>query len=180
MRTTAIAEGSKEFFEEIKIWPKIKKFSEPIKGIKVVDRTIDRVLNFFNQEKDMNLGYIVRNTIFKTTILKLIKKNKNIKLINNANLKKIFYKKNSILCEFGKIKIQSKLLIASDGKNSRVRNLLKTPIYEKNYNQKALVVNFHHTKNHNSIAYELFFNSGPLAILPTKKLKKNFYSSSVI
>ena len=34
MRTTAIAEGSKEFFEEIKIWSKIKKFSEPIKCYK--------------------------------------------------------------------------------------------------------------------------------------------------
>ena len=180
MRTTAISEGSREFFEEIKIWSKIKKYSEPIKDIKVVDRTFDRALNFFNQEKDMNLGYIVRNTIIKKTILKLIKKNKNIKLLHNVNLKTIYYKNNLILCELGKIKIQSKLLIASDGKNSKVRNLLKTPIYEKKYNQKALVVNFHHTKNPNSIAYELFFNSGPLAILPMQKLKKNFYSSSVI
>ena len=31
MRTTAIAEGSKEFFEQINIWSKIEKFSEPIK-----------------------------------------------------------------------------------------------------------------------------------------------------
>ena len=180
MRTTAIAEGSKEFFKEIKIWSKIKKFSEPIKDIKVIDRTIDRGLDFFNQKKNKNLGYIVRNIRIKNTILKLIKKNKNIKLLNNFNLKKILYKDNSILCDLDKIKIQSKLLIAADGKNSRVRNLLKTPIYEKKYNQKALVVNFHHTKNHNSVAYELFFNSGPLAILPMKKTKKNFYSSSVI
>ena len=180
MRTTAIAEGSKEFFEQINIWSKIEKFSEPIKDIRVVDRTIDRVLDFFNQEKNNNLGYIVRNNIIKTILLKLIKKNKNIKLCNNADLKNIYYKDNLILCDFDKIKIQSKLLIASDGKNSRVRTLLKTPIYEKKYKQKALVVNFHHTKNHNSTAYELFFNSGPLAILPMKKFKKNLYSSSVI
>ena len=180
MRTTAIAEGSKEFFKEIKIWPKLKKFSEPIKDIKVIDRTIDRTLDFFNQKKTKNLGYIVRNCRIKTTILKLIKKNKNIKLLNSFNLKRIFYKDNSILCDFDKIKVQSKLLIAADGKNSRVRNLLKTPIYKKKYNQKALVINLHHTKNHNSAAFELFFDSGPLAILPVKKIKKNFYSSSVI
>ena len=112
--------------------------------------------------------------------MKLIKKNKNIKLLHSINLKKILYKDNAILCDLDKIKIQSKLLIASDGKNSWVRNLLKTPIYEKKYKQKALVVNFHHTKNHNSIAYELFFKSGPLAILPMIKESKNNFCSSVI
>ena len=180
MRTTAIAEGSKEFFQQINIWSNIEKFSEPIKGIKVVDRTDDRVLNFFNQEKSNHLGYIVRNNNIKTTVLKLIKKNTNIKLFNSLNLKSIFYKDNSIICNFDKIYIKSKLLIAADGKKSKVRDLLKTPIYKKKYNQKALVINFHHTKNHNSTAYEIFYNSGPLAILPMRNLKKNLYSSSVI
>ena len=180
MRTTAIAEGSKEFFEQINIWSKIKKFSEPIKDIRVIDRNIDRVLDFVNQEKNRNLGYIVRNNIIKSTILKLIKKNKNIKLYNNVNLKNIFYKDNLILCDLDKIKVQSKLLIAADGKNSIVRTLLKTHVYKKKYKQKALVVNFYHTKNHNSTAYELFFDSGPLAILPMKKIKKNLFSSSLI
>ena len=180
LRTTAIAEGSKEFFEQINIWSKIEKFSEPIKTIKVVDRTIEKSINFLNQKQDRNLGYIIRNHNIKTAILKLIKKYKNIKLLNNVNLKNIIYKDSSIQCDLDKTKIYSKLLIATDGKNSQVRNLLKTPVYKKNYNQKALVVNFHHTKNHNSIAYELFFNSGPLAILPMKKYKKNLYSSSVI
>ena len=42
------------------------------------------------------------------------------------------------------------------------------------------MVNFHHTKNHNSTAFELFFNSGPLAVLPMKKILKNSFSSSLI
>ena len=58
--------------------------------------------------------------------------------------------------------------------------ILKLRFLKKNYKQKALVVNFHHTKNHNNIAYELFLKSGPLAILPMKKMKKNFYLSSLI
>ncbi|SVC82440.1 uncharacterized protein METZ01_LOCUS335294, partial [marine metagenome] len=89
LRTTAITEGSKEFFEQINIWSKIKKFSEPIKDIEVIDRGRKRALDFTNQKKDKNLGYIVRNIIIKAIILKLIKNNKNIKLLNNVNLKKI-------------------------------------------------------------------------------------------
>ena len=47
-RTTAIAEGSKLFFEELGIWKKIYKHCEKIKTIKVFDRNISRKINFNN------------------------------------------------------------------------------------------------------------------------------------
>ena len=43
-----------------------------------------------------------------------------------------------------------------------------------------MVVNLDHSKDHKNIAYELFFNSGPLAILPMPSNTKSFFSSSVI
>jgi len=49
LRTTAIAEGSKIFFEKINIWPQFSKYAEPIKYIKVVDRTENRKINFYNK-----------------------------------------------------------------------------------------------------------------------------------
>ena len=72
------------------------------------------------------------------------------------------------------------LLIASDGKNSFVRNFLKHHYFSKIYNQYALVANFLHSKNHNNTAYEIFFNSGPLAILPMLNSSKKYYSSSLV
>ena len=45
-RTTAIAEGSKLFFEELGIWKNIYKHSEKIKSIKVFDRNISRKITF--------------------------------------------------------------------------------------------------------------------------------------
>jgi len=180
LRTTAIAEGSKQFFEKIGIWKKINKFAQPIRDIKVIDRKPKNKIDFFNSNKNHNLGYIVRNTILKRIVLKSLQNKKNVKIISGQSLidikNNIFYTK----CFFEKIIVESKLLIATDGKNSKVRELLKTPIFKKSYNQKALVVNFHHTKNHNSTAFELFFKSGPLAILPMKKIKKNEFSSSLI
>ena len=180
LRTTAISEGSKYFLDRIKIWDKIKSFSEPIKDIKVIDRQKKTKIDFCNQAANHNLGYIIKNNIIKKILLEKLIKKKNIRLISNNNLKTIDHKQSSLICTFKEIKIDTKLLIAADGKNSKVRNIFRTPVYKKDYKQKALVVNFLHEKDHSSTAHELFFKSGPLAILPMKKNKKNIFSSSLI
>jgi len=180
LRTTAIAEGSKIFFEKINIWPQLSTYSEPIKYIKVVDRTENRKINFYNKNTSQYLGFIIRNIDLKNVVVDFLKTKKNIQLINNVNLRSLAYSDDFIHAICNKLTVKSKLIITADGKHSTVRNLLKTPIYNKSYNHNALVVNFHHTKNHNSTAYELFFNSGPLAILPMKKIKPHLFSSSII
>jgi len=180
LRTTAIAEGSKIFFEKINIWPQFSKYAEPIKYIKVVDRTENRKINFYNKNTSQYLGFIIKNIDLKNVIVHSLKTKKNIQLINNVNLKSLVHSDDFIHAFCNKLTIKSKLIIAADGKHSTVRHLLKTPIYHKNYNYSALVVNFHHTKNHNATAHELFFNSGPLAILPMKKIRTHLFSSSII
>ena len=180
LRTTAIAEGSKIFFEKINIWTQLSKYAEPIKCIKVIDRTENRKINFYNKNTSQYLGYIIRNIDLKNVVVRSLKRLKNIQLISNVSLRSLAYSDNFIHAICNKLSIKSKLIIAADGKHSSVRNFLKTPIYNKNYNHSALVVNFHHTKNHNSTAHELFFNSGPLAILPMKKTKTHLFSSSII
>ena len=180
LRTTAIAEGSKIFFEKINIWPLLSKYTEPIKYIKTVDRTENRKIYFSNKKTSQHLGFIIRNIDLKNAVVNSLKTKKNIQLINHVNLQSLSHSDDFIHAVCNRLTIKSKLIIAADGKHSTVRNFLKTPIYSKNYNHKALVVNFHHTRNHNNTAHELFFNSGPLAILPMKKIKSHLFSSSIV
>jgi len=101
-------------------------------------------------------------------------------MIGNTSLKDITHTNNSIDIITNLFKIKAKLVVASDGKTSFVRKIIKTSLFSKKYHQNATVVNLHHLKNHKNIAYELFLNSGPLAILPMKVNSNNFYASSVI
>ena len=87
-RTTAIAEGSKEFLEEIKLWRSLSKFAEPIKQIKVIDRKPINIIDFTNQKKFKNLGYIVKNNNFFLNVLNRLKKQKNIIILDNTSIKK--------------------------------------------------------------------------------------------
>ena len=177
-RTVAISEGSKILLDKFGIWREISRYTQPIEKIKVIDRTPNRKIDFFNSNKENNLGYIIKNSVFKNSIIKILKRKKNISIINGIELKKINYDSNFIISKFNKGHAKAKLLIAADGKKSKVRDILETPTINKSYNESALVVNFEHSKNHDNCAYEFFFENGPLALLPMKK-EKNHQSSLV-
>ena len=178
-RTTAISEGTKNFLEEINIWKEIDNYAEPIKKIQIIDRNHSNKIYFDNQRRKSNLGYIVKNEFILDVLYKKLQKQKNLKIFNNVSINDIFYQGNRIISKQNNFLINSSLLIASDGKNSSVRKIFKTPVFNKDYNKKAIVINFYHSKNHQNIAYEFFFKNGPLAILPMQKNKNKFQSSIV-
>ena len=178
-RTTAIAEGSKLFFEELGIWKNIYKHSEEIKTIKVFDRNISRKISFSNPENIGNLGYVVKNTKIKSELIKFLKL-KNLRILQKTPLQRIETNQNDALVFSGNNKIIAKLIVSADGKKSFVREIIGTSTFRKKYNHSAFVTNFSHKKNHNNIAHEIFLKSGPLALLPMKSLNNKTYNTSLI
>ena len=179
IRTVAISEGSKQFLDKILLWDSIKKYVQPIKTIKVFDRSPSNKIFFKNSEKKNKLGYVVENSIFSRILINDLKKKSNIKILYGAELKKIENKKTYSNVHLEDQVISSKLIIAADGKNSTVRKIFGNKIFKKDYPESALVLNFYHKKNLENTAYEIFYNTGPLAILPMKSSKKNFQSSII-
>ncbi len=178
-RTTAISEGTKRFLEEINIWKEISYHAEPIKKIQIIDRNQSNKIYFDNQRRKSNLGYIVKNEYILESLYRKLQKQKNVKIFNNVSVKDIFYQGNRIITKQDDFFVNTNLLLASDGKNSSIRKIFKTPIYNKDYKKKAIVINFYHSKNHYNTAYEFFFKNGPLAILPMQK-NNNKYQSSIV
>ena len=178
-RTTAISEGTKRFLDEISIWKDISNYAEPIKKIHIVDRNQSNKIYFDNNRRKSNLGYIVKNEYILDSFYRKLEEQKNVKIFNNISLKDIYHEGNRIITKQNNFLINSNLLLATDGKESSIRKIFKTPIFYKDYKRKAIVINFYHSKNHQSTAYEFFFKKGPLAILPMQKNKSEFQSSIV-
>ena len=178
-RTVAISEGSKEFLESLSLWDGLKKYAEPIKTIKVFDRTpLNKVL-FNNYIKDKKLGYVIENSIFSRVLRdKLIKRNQ-IEILNGYKVTKILSDNNFSKIYLKDKTINSKLIIAADGKNSSVRKVVGDKLFQKIYTESALVLNFFHEKSLNNTAYEIFYKTGPLAVLPMRSSKKYFQSSII-
>ena len=178
-RTVAVSEGSKVFLESLNLWSFLKTYAEPIKNINVYDRSSHNKIIFSNEKENEKLGYVIENKIFSKILVNQLKKFKNTKVQYGFNLVDIkFNDKNSKAYSNDTI-FNAKVIIAADGKNSQIKNIAGNKTFKKNYNESALVMNITHEKKLNNTAYEIFYRTGPLAILPMKS-SKGFYQSTII
>jgi 2-octaprenyl-6-methoxyphenol hydroxylase len=178
-RTVAVSEGSKIFLERLSLWDFLKGYAEPIKNINVYDRSSLNKILFNNQKKNEKLGYVIENKQFSKILINQLKKFKNTKTFYDFNL--IDIKQNDTSCRAfsNNTIINSKMIIAADGKNSQIKKIVGNKTFKKNYNESALVLNLVHEKELNNTAYEIFYKTGPLAILPMRS-PKGFFQSTII
>jgi len=178
-RTVAVSEGSKIFLKHLSLWGSLKQYAEPIKNINVYDRSSRNKILFNNEIKSKKLGYVIENKKFSKVLRHQLKKSENVQIqygfdlidikVNDRGTKA--FSKNNI--------INAKIIIAADGKNSKIKKIVGNKSFKKNYNESALVLNFVHEKTLNNTAYEIFYKTGPLAILPMKSSKSSFQSTII-
>ena len=178
-RTVAVSEGSKIFLESVSLWGLWENHAEPIKNINVYDRSSLNKILFNNQTKNKKLGYVIENKIFSNILINQLKKFKNIKVHYGFNLINIKLNDKSSIAFSNNTIINAKIIIAADGKDSQIKKIVGNKTFKKNYNESALVLNFLHEKKLNNTAYEIFYKTGPLAILPMKS-SQGFFQSTII
>tara|TARA_B100001250_G_scaffold406808_1_gene426490 strand:- start:845 stop:2017 length:1173 start_codon:yes stop_codon:yes gene_type:complete len=178
-RTVAVSEGSKIFLESLSLWSFLKNFVEPINTIKVYDRSSHNKINFNNKIKHKKLGYVIENNKFSKIMRNQLEKFNNTNILYGFDLIDIKLNGRSTKAFSDKAIINSKIIIAADGKNSQVKKIVGNKTFKKEYDESALVLNFVHEKNLNNTAYEIFYKTGPLAILPMKS-SGNFFQSTII
>lgn len=176
IRTTALTDSTKKFFQEIGIWDRIYDFVGPINDIYVVDNKSTEMLHFASSELGQGeiMGYLIQNTHFKKILFELVSANKLITIIQNRS-----YRINentsdgcTITTSDGK-NYKSDLLLVCDGRHSEAKKLFFSSDIEKTYDQCALTFIVHHEKPHEGTAVEHFMPTGPFAILPLKDQKRS-------
>jgi 2-octaprenyl-6-methoxyphenol hydroxylase len=178
-RTVAVSEGSKIFLEHLSLWDFLNSYAEPIKNIKVYDRSSSNKILFSNESKNKKLGYVIENNKFSKILRNQLKKFKKTKVHFGFDLIDIKYTNKGITALSDEILINSKLIVAADGKNSQIKKIVGNKTFKKNYSESALVLNLIHKKRLNNTAYEIFYKTGPLAILPMKS-NERFFQSTII
>ena len=178
-RTVAVSEGSKIFLESLFLWGYLDRYAEPIKNINVYDRSSHNKILFSNQIKNKKLGYVIENKQFSKILINQLKKFKNTKVHYGFNLANVELNDRNARAFSNNSIINSKIIIAADGKNSQIKKIVGNKTFKKQYNESALVLNLVHEKQLNNSAFEVFYQTGPLAILPMKS-SKGFFQSTII
>jgi 2-octaprenyl-6-methoxyphenol hydroxylase len=168
-RAYAISSASLQLFKEIGIYDVTKKNAGTIADIKITDHKSPFILDFIGLEvdqKDGTLGQIIENYHIHNALRDQILKHKNITIFCPNSYEEIkFENEVAVKLDDGKI-LNSKLLLACDGRFSKLRELYQIPTAQKKYHQTAIVFNISHERSHENIAHEKFLPGGPLAILP--------------
>ena len=122
-----------------------------------------------NEISDDPIAYMVEDRHLRKEFNDRINVSNNIKRFNgNVINNKLKNNENQVFLEGGDI-INTKVILACDGRGSPTAKRAGISFRNKNYQQQALVTALEHEKNHNSIAHQFFMPLGPLAILPLRK-----------
>ncbi|MFT6077219.1 MAG: 2-octaprenyl-6-methoxyphenol hydroxylase [Myxococcota bacterium] len=182
-RAFAISKSSLEAFDKIGITKDIVPYAGTIKKIKIVDGNSPFYLNFNagNHSSENNLserfGLVIENFHIHNALRNAAVDQENIEIICPNYYKEITFQDNqsSIILD-NQRQIESKLILACDGRFSALREKFDIKTFQKSYGQTALVFNISHSLPHQNIALEKFLPDGPFAVLPMK----DDYESSIV
>ena len=177
-RGYAISNSSLKLFEEIGIAKQVLQEAGVIKNIHITDYKSAAVLNFLSKEVgEKNFGALIESYIIHNALRDKLVATPNIKLFAPHFYQDIQFLPEGVLVKLdNSTVVKSKLLLACDGRFSKLRKLFNIHTVEKNYQQKEIVFNIKHQKPHDDIAWEKFLPGGPLAILPLQ----NQHHSSIV
>lgn len=172
-RSYALALSSVRLLKNLDIFEDIIDKSQPILDIKILDGKLVQgpsqfSLHFDNNEiHDGPMGQMVEDRFIRKALFTKINKNKQIDYKFNSKVTE--HKKQSgyisVTLENGK-KLNTKLLVGADGRNSELAKRAHIKKSGWKYNQSALVCAIEHEADHNGVAWQYFMPSGPLAVLP--------------
>ena len=179
-RCTALSRSSQRMFEAMGLWPEIAKSSTPIKSIHVSDRGRFGFSHIDAKEQGVEaLGHVVINRALGEVLQQALDKIDEIELvcpgkISSVDLHPDMAKVAVDAPNGNSLALNCSLLVASDGAESTVRDMVGIGASRVDYEQTAVVGNLQPEKPSEHRAFERFTDDGPIALLPVSDNRAAF------
>jgi len=169
-RASAISEASRRVFESIGIWNALSQHGEPILDIKVVDGFSDAQVHYDHKEVgERPFGYIISNPFIRASLIEAVEAEENIALCYESEVSDIKRSSSDVTVTLKDDSVHTaSVLLAADGRMSRLREWAGIASRKIEYGQSAIVCSIKHEKPHGGLALERFLPNGPIAVLPMK------------
>lgn len=181
-RTTAISAGSQRVLKAIGIWDELAPQACPIEQIRVADGKAPQFLHFDSLMTGHDaFGWIIENRLLRKALMAHVKSQKTVTHMTGVAADSFAYTDTGVQLTLsnGEI-IETPLLIAADGVQSKTRDWLGIDVRRWSYDQDAIACNVTHELPHENIAVEHFLPAGPFAILPMTDDADGNHRSSVV
>jgi len=179
-RSTALSRSTQRMFEAMDLWPGIVAASTPIRSIHVSDQGRFGFSHIEAEEQGVEaLGYVVINRVLGSVLQEALESLDCVDVICPASIVDVDLApecataivenadglRHTLTCD---------LLVASDGANSAVREMMGITARKSDYGQRAVIGNLLPEKDIDNTAYERFTEQGPLAVLPVADDRAGF------
>lgn len=166
-RASAIASASWRMLQAIGLGERLEDKGCPISQIRVSDGLKPGALDFEPTVDDGALGIMFENRLLRQALHAAAAEAKNITLLMPARPVETVRGDHGVTVRVADGReLTAPLLIAAEGRNSPTREAAGITVARWQYDHSAIIAAVEHEKPHESIAYEIFYPTGPFAILP--------------
>lgn len=175
VRASAISAGSQHLLAALDIWPALAGHAQEIMAVDITDASLDDafrpVLVAYDNtvEGGEPATYMVENERLTAAIHAAAVKRPSVVLMGGTGVESYAAGEHGVMVALtGGRRLRAPLLVAADGRGSRLREAAGIGIVGWKYAQVGIVTTVSHEKPHRSRATQHFLPSGPFAILPLK------------
>uniref|UniRef100_UPI003D769180 FAD-dependent monooxygenase n=1 Tax=Acinetobacter variabilis TaxID=70346 RepID=UPI003D769180 len=170
-RNSALSRRSVQIYQELGLWDALQEHATPILEVNITEQgSFGKARLIAEQEKVESFGQVIENAWLGRVLLTQVKKQPLIELIDGVQVSSLTQDAEFAYLEAQRgdalLRLQSKLVIAADGRDSFCRKAVGIGASEHDYDQVAIVTTVQTSKPHNHVGFERFSHLGPLALLP--------------
>ena len=165
-RTSAVSSSSMRMLKTIGVCDHLPEPGCPIFRISVADGLQPGGLHF-DPDDDEALGWMHENRNLRTALQARAEAGSNIWLLWKSRIADVDRGDHGVVVslEDGR-KLRAPLLVAADGRNSPMREAAGIRVARWRYDHQAIVSVLGHERSHQNVAHEIFYPTGPFALLP--------------
>jgi 2-octaprenyl-6-methoxyphenol hydroxylase len=165
-RTSAVSSSSMRMLQTIGVADHLAAPGCPIWRIAVADGLAPGALHFDPEDQEP-LGFMHENRHLRAALQARAEAGKNIWLLWKSRVASVERGRAGVVValEDGR-RLNAPLLVAADGRNSRTREAAGINVARWKYDHQAIVSVLRHERPHEHVAYEVFYPTGPFALLP--------------
>ncbi|WP_447501063.1 2-octaprenyl-6-methoxyphenyl hydroxylase [Acinetobacter oleivorans] len=170
-RNTALSRRSVQIYQKLGLWDALQQHATPILQVHITEQgSFGKARLIAEQEKVESFGQVIENAWLGRVLLTQVRQQPLIELIDGVQVTALTQDAKQVHIQALRgeetLKLESKLLIAADGRDSFCRQAIGVGVDVHDYDQVAIVTTVQTSKPHEQIGFERFSALGPLALLP--------------
>ncbi|WP_034699250.1 MULTISPECIES: FAD-dependent monooxygenase [Acinetobacter] len=170
-RNTALSRRSVMIYQQLGLWDALQQHATPILQVHITEQgSFGKARLVAEQEKVESFGQVIENAWLGRVLLTQVRQQPLIELIDGVEVISLQQDHEQVSVQAKRdqeiLELQSKLLIAADGRDSFCRQAIGVGVDVHDYDQVAIVTAVQTSKPHQHVGFERFSALGPLALLP--------------